>query len=116
WLVLGYGFYCWVYAAAGSLVERQDQVQSMALPLAAPMVFGYVVSITAAGSGHVSSLFRVLAYLPPTAPFAVPTLAGLGKISAVQMAISAAISVATTAVVARLAARIYRRAVLRTGR
>jgi len=26
WLVLGYGFYCWVYAAAGSMASRQDQV------------------------------------------------------------------------------------------
>jgi ABC-2 type transport system permease protein len=116
WLVLGYAFYSWVYAAAGSLVERQDQVQSMALPLAAPMVFGYVVSITAASSGHASSLFRVLAYLPPTAPFAAPTLAGLGKLNAFQMGVSAAISLAATVVVAQLAARVYRRAVLRTGR
>ncbi len=33
WLVLGYSFYSWLYAAAGSLAERQDQVQSLALPL-----------------------------------------------------------------------------------
>ena len=36
WLVLGYAFYCWVYAAAGSMAERQDQVQSLALPLSLP--------------------------------------------------------------------------------
>ena len=33
WLVLGYAFYCWVYAAAGSMAERQDQVQTLVLPL-----------------------------------------------------------------------------------
>ena len=33
WLILGYAFYSWLYAAAGSLAERQDQVQSLALPL-----------------------------------------------------------------------------------
>ena len=115
-LVLGYAFYCWVYAAAGSMVERQDQVQSMALPLAAPMIFGYITSITAASSGHASGLFHVLAFLPPTAPFAVPVMVGLNQISWVGFAISAAISVVSTLVVSRLAARIYRRAVLRTGR
>lgn len=31
WLVLGYAFYCWVYAAAGSTASRQDQVQSLTL-------------------------------------------------------------------------------------
>ena len=36
WLVLGYAFYCWVYAAAASMAERQDQVQSLALPAQPP--------------------------------------------------------------------------------
>ena len=38
WLILGYAFYSWLYAAAGSLAERQDQVQSLALPLSAPLI------------------------------------------------------------------------------
>jgi ABC-2 type transport system permease protein len=40
WLVLGYAFYCWVYAAAGSTAERQDQVQTLALPLSIPILLG----------------------------------------------------------------------------
>lgn len=116
WLVVGYAFYCWVYAAAGSLAERQDQIQTLALPLSIPMILGYVMALTAAASGHASAFFQVLAYLPPTAPFAMPTLIGLGAASWWQFAASVAISLATTVVVARLAAVIYRRAVLRTGR
>ena len=60
WLVLGYAFYCWVYAAAGSMAERQDQVQSLALPLSLPIVFGYIIAITAASSGDASPLVKVL--------------------------------------------------------
>jgi len=81
WLVLGYAFYCWVYAAAGSLAERQDQVQSLAFPLSLPIIFGYIMALTAAGSASPSSFFKVLAYLPPTAPFAMPVLVGLGKVT-----------------------------------
>jgi ABC-2 type transport system permease protein len=115
WLVLGYAFYSWVYAAAGSLTERQDQVQSLALPLSVPIIFGYIISLTAAGSGNASVLVKVLAFLPPTAPFAIPTWVALGGIAWWELVFSAAISVISTFGVARVAAAIYRRAVLRTG-
>jgi ABC-2 type transport system permease protein len=116
WLVLGYAFYCWVYAAAGSTAERQDQVQTLAFPLSLPILFGYITALTVAGSGHVSLLFKVLAYLPPTAPFAMPVLVGLGKVTWWQFLASVVLSVIGTVLVARFAARVYRRAILRTGR
>jgi ABC-2 type transport system permease protein len=116
WLVLGYAFYSWLYAAAGSLAERQDQVQSLALPLSAPLIFGYIVSLIGVSSGHASLLVKVLAYLPPTAPFAMPTLVGFGEATWWQFLLSVAVSVVCTVLVALLAARIYRTAVLRTGR
>ena len=116
WLVLGYAFYCWVYAAAGSLAERQDQVQSLAFPLSLPIIFGYVISLTALGSGSPSGFFRVLAYLPPTAPFAMPVLVSLGRVTWWEFTAAAALSVLCTVAVARVAISIYRRAILRTGR
>lgn len=115
WLVLGYCFYSWLYAAAGSLAERQDQVQSLALPLSAPLIFGYVVSLTGVSSGSASLLVKVLAYIPPTAPFAMPTLVGFGDVTWWEFLLSVATSVVFTGVVALAAARIYRTAVLRTG-
>ena len=116
WLVLGYSFYCWVYAAAGSTVERQDQIQSLALPLSLPIIFGYIIAITAASTGDASPLLKVLAYLPPTAPFAMPILVGLSAVTWWQFLSSMAISIVCTVGVARLATSIYRRAILRTGR
>ncbi len=115
WLVLGYAFYSWVYAAAGSLAERQDQVQSMALPLSLPLILGYIVSLVGVSSGSPSTLVKVLAYLPPTAPFAMPALVGFGLAAWWQFLLSVLVSVASTVVVAVYAARVYRRAVLRTG-
>ncbi|MEO9181645.1 MAG: ABC transporter permease, partial [Acidimicrobiales bacterium] len=116
WLFLGFAFYCWVYAAAGSMAERQDQVQSLALPLSIPMIFGYIFSITAASTGSASFFFKVLAYFPPTAPFAMPILVGFGDVSWWQFTISALISIASTYFIARFASNVYRRAILRTGR
>ena len=116
WLLLGYAFYSWVYAAAGSMAERQDQVQSLALPLMVPTVLGYIVSLTTISHGHSSTFFDVLAYLPPTAPFAMPVLVGFGTVTWWQFAASAAVSILCTVGVARAATGIYRKAVLRTGR
>ncbi|HEX3794216.1 MAG TPA: ABC transporter permease [Acidimicrobiales bacterium] len=115
WLVLGYAFYCWVYAAAGSMAERQDQVQTLAFPLSIPILIGYIFSITVASSGNASLLFKVLAYLPLTAPFAMSVLVSLSQVAWWQFVISVLITLASTAGVALFAARIYSRAVLRTG-
>jgi ABC-2 type transport system permease protein len=115
WLVLGYGFYSWVYAAAGSMTERQSQVQTLAFPLALPVIFAYFVATTTLASGSTSTLVEVLAYLPPTAPFAVTVLTALGAITWWQFAISAALSLLCTVGVARLAMAVYRRSILRTG-
>jgi len=115
WVVLGYAFYCWVYAAGGSLADRQEQVQTLAFPLQLPILFGYIVSLTALGSGQASELVKVLAYLPPTAPFAMPVLVGLGAVSWWGFSLSVVLTLVATVGVARLASTVYRRAILRTG-
>lgn len=116
WLIVGYAFYCWVYAAAGSMAARRDQVQTLAIPLGLPMMFGYAISLSTVSTGTPSTFFHVLAYLPPTAPFAMPTLVGFGGVAWWQFAASVVISVASTAAVARFAAVVYRKSILRTGR
>lgn len=116
WLVLGYAFYCWVYAAAGSMAARRDQVQALALPLSLPILFGYAISLGTVTSGSPSTFYHVLAYLPPTAPFAMPTLVGFGGVAWWQFAASVAISIVSTIAVARFAAAVYRKSILRTGR
>lgn len=115
WLVLGYAFYSCVYAAAGSMAERQAQVQTLAFPLALPVIFAYFMATTTLASGSPSTFFEVLAYLPPTAPFAVTVLTALGAIAWWHFATSAALSVVCTVGVARLAMAVYRRSILRTG-
>ena len=90
-------------------------MQSLALPLSAPLIFGYIVSLIGVSSGSVSLLVKVLAYLPPTAPFAMPTSVGFGEATWWQFLLSVVVSVVCTVLVALVAARVYRTAVLRTG-
>ncbi len=116
WLVLAYAFYSWVFAAAGSMAERQDQAQSLSLPLSVPIIVGYILALVNAGPGPASLLIRIFAYLPPTAPFAMPLLVAKGEVAWWGFLIAVLISMASTAAVARFAGTVYQRAVLRTGR
>ena len=115
WLVLGYVFYCWVYAAVGSLGTRQEHLQSLAFPVQVPLLVGYIASLTTLGATTPSAFVTVLAYLPPTAPFGMPVLVADNAVSWWQVLLSAALTVAATVAVARGAAAVYLRAILRTG-
>lgn len=115
WQILGYVFYCWVYAAAGSLATRQEHIQTLAFPLQLPLLLGYITSLTAISSGHASTFVHVLAYLPPTSPFAMPVLVALDQVTWWQLVIAAVLSLAATVAIARLAATVHVRAILRTG-
>ncbi len=116
WLLLGYAFYCWVYAAAGSLAERSEQAQTLAFPLTLPFLFGYIVGLTQVTSTTPSTLLEVLAYLPPTAPLDMPVLVALGAVTWWQFALACALSLLATAAAVRGATLVFSRAVLRTGR
>ncbi|MET0145703.1 MAG: ABC transporter permease [Ilumatobacteraceae bacterium] len=114
WFVLGYALYCNAYAAAGSLVSRVEDAQTVAFPIMLPLLFGYLVSFTVVGGA--STLLWVLAFFPPTAVVAMPTLFAVGEAPVWAVVVSMAMTVAAIVAVAALAARIYERSVLRTGK
>ena len=114
WFLLGYGLYCSAFAAAGSLVSRVEDSQSVAFPVMLPLLFGYIVSFTAAGG--TSTLLWVLAFFPPTAVVAMPTMYAIGAAQLWMVAISMALTVVAIVIVANVAAKIYERSVLHSGR
>lgn len=115
WLLLGYVFYCTAYAAAGALISRQADAYNASLPLQIPLILAYVLSYTVIYANGVNWFYHVLAFIPFTAPVAMPVLAAVGAAPAWEIATSAVITLAGTAVMARLAGTVYERAILRTG-
>jgi ABC-2 type transport system permease protein len=115
WLLLGYAFYCTAYAAAGSLITRQADAYNASIPLQLPLILAYVLAYTVLYASGVNWFYHVLAFVPFTAPVAMPVLVAVGAAPAWQLALSAAITIAATAGMARLAGTIYERAILRTG-
>jgi ABC-2 type transport system permease protein len=114
-IVLGYAFYCTAFAAAGSLVSRQSDVNTTVLPVQLPLIVAYALSFTVIYANGASTFFHVLGFLPPTAPIAMPVLYAAGDVPAWQVVVSAALCAVGTVWMARLAAKIYANSILRTG-
>jgi len=116
WFLLGYAFYSFLNAAAGSVVNRQEEASSMAFPIQLPLLIGYLSTIGALSSGDDSALLRILSFLPPTAPVTMPIRIAIGAAKPWQVAASLVLLVGGIVVVARLASRVYARSILRTGK
>lgn len=116
WLVLGYGFYSVLFAAAGSLVSRQEDAQALIFPLMIPLIAGYGTAFPILLSGSKTPLLlQVLAWLPPTAPFDMPALYATGSVPAWQVGASALLLALSTVAATRFAGRIYQGAIMHTG-
>lgn len=114
WFLLGYALYCGAYAAAGALVSRVEDAQSVAFPVMLPLLFAYLVSFSAIDGA--STLLWVLAFLPPTAVIAMPTLYAVGEAPLWMVGVSMALVLVAVVLVAAIASRIYERSVLHSGR
>ena len=114
-IVLGYAFYCTAFAAAGSLVSRQSDVNSVIFPVQLPLILAYVLSYTVIYANGANVFYHVLGFLPPTAPIAMPVLYAAGDVPLWQVVVSGVLCAAGTVWMARVAAGIYSRSILRTG-
>jgi ABC-2 type transport system permease protein len=114
-IVLGYAFYCTAFAAAGSLVSRQSDVNSTILPVQLPLIIAYALSYTVVYANGASTFYHVLGFLPPTAPIAMPVLYAAGDVPVWQVVVAAVLTAVGTVWMARIAVRIYSNSILKSG-
>jgi ABC-2 type transport system permease protein len=113
-LVLGFALYAVLYAAAGSLVSRQEDVQQTTMPLMIPIFAAYFyASFTLAGD--VTWVHRVLGFVPFTSPVVLPGLYARDALTLPETLVSLAVLAVATLVAVRVAAGVYERSLLRTG-
>jgi ABC-2 type transport system permease protein len=115
WFILGYGFYSVLYGAAGSLVSRQEEAQSIQFPISAILIVAYFFAMEAARSPDGTTAL-VGSFLPPTAPMVMIVRIAYGVVPWWQIVLSIALLLATIYGMVLLAGRIYAGAVLRIGR
>jgi ABC-2 type transport system permease protein len=115
WFAIGFAFYSTLFAVAGSLVSRQEDLQNTMTPISLVILASFFVSIGALSSPD-APLVKLASFLPPSAPLAMPPRLILGSATPAQAVLSAAISIAATVAMISVASRIYASAILRTGR
>ncbi|MCP3976804.1 MAG: ABC transporter permease [bacterium] len=113
WFLLGFAFYATAYAAAGSLVSRQEEAQNAAFPLTMIMMSAYFIA-TFSISGD-NPIIKIASLLPPFAPMTMPLRIALGRAEAWEVAVSSTLMILGVWLLIRVAARIYRGGILRAG-
>ena len=114
WFVLGFAFYASVFAVAGSLVSRMEELQNVLVPINLVILASFFISIGALQDPD-STLAIVASLLPFSAALAMPVRIVLGAATPPQIALSVTLLVGSTLLLIPLAGRLYSGAVLRTG-
>jgi ABC-2 type transport system permease protein len=112
--VLGFALYSLIYAAAGSLVSRPEDLQIIALPLSIVAIAGYGMGLLAL-TGGITGFIRIASYVPFWSPFVMLTRLSVGRVEPWELLLSVGLLVATIAVVGVIAIRIYGAGVLLYG-
>lgn len=114
YFVLGFLLYATLYAAIGSLLSRQEDVQSAMTPLTFVFLGGYFAAIF--GLQAPDSLWvTILSYVPFFTPMLMLVRAGLANLAWWEVPVSVVLMVIAVLVFTWLAARIYRAGVLMYG-
>jgi ABC-2 type transport system permease protein len=114
WFVIGFLIFAVLFGAAGSLVSRMEEANTIAFPMTMAAVVGFFFSIISLDdpSGVVAT---VGTFIPLTAPFVVPVRAALEAIPAWQYVVALVICILFIGVATRVAGRIYAGGLLRYG-
>ncbi|MDE0121527.1 MAG: ABC transporter permease [bacterium] len=114
WFILGYALFAVMFGAAGALVSRAEDAQTVVAPISLVAVAGFFIAIQAV-SNPTSTLSVVTTFIPPTAPFVAPVRFAFQAIPLWQMATSVALMILTVVVMTRVAGRVYLGGLLRFG-
>lgn len=114
WFLLGYALYATVYAVAGALVSRQEDLQSSTGALNMVVIASYLLSFFALQDPD-GTLMTVVSFLPPSAPMGMPARWLVSDVPLWQLIVSVLLTLLTTVATLRLASTVYARAALRIG-
>ncbi len=114
YFVLGFGLYAALYAGAGSLLSRAEDLQVVALPLSIPAIAGYLPAVLAL-SGSTSWFIRLASYIPFWSPFVMLARLSVGYVAPWEIALSLGLLLVTVPLVTLLAIRVYRAGVVMYG-
>ena len=113
--LVGFVQYAVLYAAAASLINRTEDLGSVAGPLVVPVLFGFVLAQFALEAPN-SSAVAIYSQIPLLAPFVMFTRIAVTDVPVWQIVLSLAVNVAAAAALAWFAGKVYRFGLLLYGR
>jgi ABC-2 type transport system permease protein len=113
WYVLGFLLYATVFAAVGALVSRQEDVQSVLMPVTAVLVVAFVLGFAVLSRNPTGATTTVLSLVPPLSPILMPGRLALAAAPVWQVLLALALTVATIVLLARLGGMVYQNSLLR---
>ncbi|OLL20988.1 MULTISPECIES: ABC transporter permease [unclassified Rhodococcus (in: high G+C Gram-positive bacteria)] len=115
WFVLGFAFFAVLYAAAGSMVSRQEDVNATASPLMVLIVAMFFAAFSSVDDPE-STWSTVLSWIPPFSAILMPLRIASGVATPLQIVGTIVLMLLVTGALSVVGARIYRRSILRIGR
>jgi ABC-2 type transport system permease protein len=115
WYLLGFFLYASLYAAVGSTVSRQEELQSVVAPMIFLLMIPFVLTLNLLPSDPRNGVAAVLSFIPFFSQTVMPARYALGVAPLWEVLVAAVLALAAIVVVVRVAGRVYRNSVLRTG-
>jgi ABC-2 type transport system permease protein len=114
WFVLGFCFLGVLYAAAGSLVSRQDDVAGATAPLSILVVSMFLMAQLSVRNPD-TTFAAVMSWIPPFSTVLMPLRIASGVASGAQVVGTIIVMLVAAGGLAVVAGKVYQRSILRTG-
>ncbi|MEJ8304895.1 ABC transporter permease [Saccharibacillus sacchari] len=112
--ILGYFFYATLFAAAGSMVSRSEELSQATMPVSMLLMAAFIVSMIALGAPN-GTLAVVSSYIPFLTPMVLLTRVGAGEPALPDIVLPIVILAVSTLLAGWLSAKVYRNGVLLYG-
>ena len=113
WFLLGFAIYSALFAMAGAVASRAEELQNTTSPITFLIMAGYFGTFAAIGDAD-GLMAKVMSWVPFWSPLVMPIRMASGEASAGEAAMVVVAVLVTVVVVVRVAARVYSGGALRT--
>lgn len=114
WFILGFTLVAALFAVCGALVSRQEDLQTVLLPMTLILVAALVLAITA-GQNPSGALAKVTSFIPALSTMVMPVRVATGSVTWWEIALAIVLMLVAIVAVVRVGGRIYAGALLRKG-
>jgi len=114
WFILGFTLVAALFAVCGALVSRQEDLQSVLLPMTLVLVAALILAITA-GQNPSGTLAKVTSFVPVLSTMVMPARVATGTVEWWEIVLAVLLMLVAIVAVVRVGGRIYSGALLRKG-